>query len=46
MCVTLLAITGIGGWLYAPRLAEQSDQLTQALPKVASDLTAWLREYS
>ena len=45
----VLAITGglvLAGWLYAPRLAEQSDQLTETLPQALSDLTSWLRQYS
>ena len=44
--VALLAILVTGGALYAPRLLEQSDQLTQALPQAASDLTSWLQRYS
>ncbi len=46
VCLTLVGVLVVGGWLYAPRLAEQSDQLTEALPAVASDLTSWLRQYS
>jgi predicted PurR-regulated permease PerM len=46
VCVTLVGSIGLGGWLYAPQLAEQSDQLTQALPQLASDLTSRLRQYS
>ena len=44
--VALIGIAALTGWLYAPRLAEQSDQFAQAIPQLAADLTSWLRKYS
>ena len=49
LLAVVLAIAGgmvLAGWLYAPRLAEQSDQLTETLPQAFRDLTSWLRQYS
>lgn len=46
VCLTLVGVLVLGGWLYAPRLAEQGDQLAETLPKVAGDMLSWLREYS
>ena len=46
VCLTLVSVLVLGGWLYAPQLAEQSDQLTETLPTVAADMTSWLRQYS
>lgn len=49
LAVTVLALLGsavAAGWLYAPRLAEQSELLTQRLPQAAGDLTQWLRQYT
>ena len=43
--LALLAITALGGWLYAPRLAEQSDRLSETLPQAFDDLTATIEEY-
>ena len=41
----LIGITVLAGWLYAPRLAEQSDRLTESLPQAVSDLTSRVQEY-
>ena len=41
----LVGSAALAGWAYAPRLAEQSDQLTRAIPTAASDLTSWVRQY-
>jgi len=41
----LIGITVLAGWLYAPRLAEQSDRLTESLPQAFSDLTSRVQEY-
>jgi len=49
LAVVVLAILGsavLAGVLYAPRLAEQGDQLTETLPRAVSDLTSRIREYS
>jgi predicted PurR-regulated permease PerM len=48
VAVVLLALVGLVvlfGWISAGRLAEQADQLTQALPAAVSDLSSWLRQY-
>lgn len=46
-CVVLLIVGAAtaAGVAYAPSLAEQSDQLAQALPAAFSDLTVWLQQY-
>jgi hypothetical protein len=46
VCVTLVAILAVGAWLYAPRLAEQSEQITKTLPEAASKMTGWLSQQS
>lgn len=49
LVLVVAVITGaivLAGALYAPRLAEQTDQLARTLPQTLSDLTAWLREYA
>lgn len=49
LAVVILALVGsavLAGVLYAPNLAEQSDELTRTLPAAASDLTSWLRQYA
>jgi predicted PurR-regulated permease PerM len=48
LAIVVLLIVGsvwLAGWAYAPSLAEQSDQLTQAIPMAVADLTSWLRQY-
>lgn len=48
LALVVLALAGgatLVAWLYAPALAEQSDQLAEALPRAFSDLTSWLRNY-
>jgi predicted PurR-regulated permease PerM len=44
--ITLLSAAGVTGWLYAPSLAEQSDQLATAVPEAFRDLTSWLDQYA
>lgn len=49
MTAVLLLLVGafVGfGFLYAPALAEQTDQLTQTLPQAFAELTAWMRQYA
>lgn len=49
LALTVLALLGsavAAGWTYAPRLAEQSELLTQRLPQATGDLTDWLRQYT
>lgn len=49
MAAVLLLLVGafVGfGFLYAPALAEQTDQLTQTLPQAFAELTAWMRQYA
>jgi predicted PurR-regulated permease PerM len=41
----LLGVATLGGWMYAPRLAEQSDRLSETLPQAAHDLTSTLEGY-
>lgn len=41
----LLGAATLGGWMYAPRLAEQSDQLSETLPQAVDDLTSTLERY-
>ena len=43
---TIVGVAALVGMLYAPTIAEQSDQLATELPRVVSDTTAWIREYS
>ena len=48
LAIVVLLILGsvaLAGWAYAPSLAEQSDQLTQAIPMAVADLSSWLRQY-
>lgn len=49
LLVTVLALLGAAvaaGLMYAPRVAEQSELLTQKLPAAAKDVTDWLRQYT
>lgn len=49
LAVVVLALAGSAGlaaWMYAPNLADQSDQLTQKLPQAGADLASWLRQYT
>ena len=41
----LLGVATLGGWMYAPRLAEQSDELSETLPQAVDDLTSTLERY-
>ena len=41
----LLGVVTLAGWLYAPRLAEQSDRLSETLPQAVDDLTSTLEQY-
>lgn len=45
--VVLLAllVLGLGGWLLAPRVAEQANQLMEALPQSLQRLQAYLQRY-
>ena len=48
LALVLLAIVGVttlAAVLYAPRLADEADQLTDTVPRAFNDLTAWAREY-
>lgn len=48
LALVVLLILGsatLAGYAYAPRLAEQGDQLAEAVPSAVSDLTSWLRQY-
>lgn len=42
----ILGLAALVGALYAPTIAEQSDELATQLPRVVSDLTARIRDYS
>jgi predicted PurR-regulated permease PerM len=44
--LTIVVVIGLAGWLYAPRLAEQVDQLTTSLPRAFNDLTSWMQRYA
>jgi predicted PurR-regulated permease PerM len=44
--VSLVSVLGLVGWLYAPRLAEQVDQLTTTLPAAFDNLTSWFEQYA
>ena len=44
--LTLVGAVTLAASLYAPRLAEQSDQLAQTIPEAFSDLTSWLQQYT
>jgi predicted PurR-regulated permease PerM len=44
--ITLVASAAVAAWMYAPRLAEQSDQFAQGFPQAIADTTSWLRRYS
>lgn len=44
--VLLLVAALVGtGFLFAPRLAEQADQLRESLPMAVEELTGWLQQY-
>jgi predicted PurR-regulated permease PerM len=43
--VALVAIIGGGGWLLAPQIATQADQLTAQLPGVAREIEQFLQQY-
>ena len=48
LALVLLAIAVVAtlaGLLYAPRLAQEADQLTETVPAAFNDLTSWAREY-
>lgn len=42
--LTILIVLGIGGWLLAPRIAEQTNQLGEQLPTVVEDIEAFLQQ--
>lgn len=44
--VALLGAVTLTSLLFAPRLAEEAQQLTQKLPEAVTQLTDWLRQYS
>lgn len=44
--VLLLGTVVLSGVLFAPRLAEETQQLTEKLPEAVTELTDWLRQYS
>lgn len=49
LAAIVLAMLGsavLAGVLYAPRLAEQGDELAQRLPRAVADLTSWIKQYS
>ncbi|HWB09142.1 MAG TPA: AI-2E family transporter [Pirellulales bacterium] len=45
VCLGLVALFGLLGWLMAARLAEQAHQFTRELPEAAKHLREQLREY-
>lgn len=48
LAIVIFAIAGIlaaVSWLYAPRLAQQADELTRSIPQAFDDLTTWVRQY-
>jgi predicted PurR-regulated permease PerM len=40
----LLAVIGIGGWLMAPQIAQQSDTLAETIPKAITELRNTLNQ--
>lgn len=41
----ILILFGIGGWLLAPKIAEQANQLSQQLPTVVEKIKNFLQQY-
>jgi predicted PurR-regulated permease PerM len=41
----LMSGMGVGGWLLAPHVAEQAEELGQRLPEIADDITESLKQY-
>lgn len=43
--VTLAGLLALGGWLAAPSIGRQIDQLIRSAPQLAEDATGWLESY-